>query len=80
MGSVDILGASGEQPATLVGARRFAIHATQMVDVTVEWPDGRRESHRLGAESVDDSLEPGDAVLVQRVMAMITGVRRAVEG
>lgn len=74
---MDLLGAEGGEPATLVSVRPFAIHVTPMVDVELAFPDGHREGHRLGAESVDDDLSPGDDVVVERVMAMVTGVRAA---
>lgn len=73
---MDLLGGSGDDRATVVGVRPFLLHATPMVDVLLRFPDGRRESHRLGAESVDEGLAEGDAVAVERVMAMVVGVRR----
>ncbi len=48
-----------------------------MVDVALRLPDGTTEAHRLGAESVDDGIAEGDAVTVERMMAMVVGVRRA---
>ncbi len=74
---MDLLGAAGPEPAELIGMRPFLIHTTPMVDVALRFPDGRTEQHRLGVESVDDGLQEGDAVTVERVMAMVVGVRRA---
>ena len=59
---MDLLGGSGSTNATVVALRL---------------PDGTTEAHRLGAESVDDGIAEGDAVTVERMMAMVVGVRRA---
>lgn len=74
---MDLLGGSGSTNATVVTLRPFLLHATPMVDVALRLPDGTTEAHRLGAESVDDGIAEGDAVTVERMMAMVVGVRRA---
>ncbi|MGH3664951.1 MAG: hypothetical protein ACRDU8_02465 [Egibacteraceae bacterium] len=65
------------ETATVAELRPFLLHATPMVDVALRFDDGHVESHRLGAESVAEGLAVGDAVTVERMMAMVVGVRRA---
>lgn len=74
---MDLLQPGGAETATLLAVRRFLIHTTPMVDVALRFPDGRTESHRLGAESVADGLAEGDQVAVERVMAMVVGIKPA---
>jgi hypothetical protein len=66
----------GERDAVVLEIRRFDIHGSGFVDVTVLFPDRSTSSARLGAESVPPDLEAGDHVTVSVAMSMIVGIER----
>ena len=66
----------GEQEATVVAIKPFDLHGTKYYDLAVRFADGSNEQARLGAESVPDGIEPGDAVMATRVANMVISLRR----
>lgn len=66
----------GEREAVIEEARPVSIHGAAFVDVTVGYPDGTRETARLGAESAPVDLEAGEHVLVSTAVNMIVAIRR----
>lgn len=66
----------GEREAVVQQVRPVSIHGAQFVDVTVGYPDGARETARLGTESVPQNLEAGERVLVSTAVKMIVAIRR----
>jgi len=67
----------GDREAVILEIRRFDIHGSGFVDVTVLFSDRSTASARLGAESVPPGLEPGDHVRVSLAMNMIVAVERS---
>jgi hypothetical protein len=65
----------GEREAVVLQVRRFDIHGSGFVDVTVAFRDRTTATARLGAESVPDALQAGDEVLASMAMNMIVGLR-----
>jgi hypothetical protein len=65
-----------EREATVREMRRFEVHGSRHVDVSVGYGDGMLETARLGAESVPDGLQVGERVMVGRVVNMIVSIRR----
>jgi hypothetical protein len=65
----------GEREAVVLEVRRFDIHGSGFVDVTVAFRDRTTATARLGTESVPDALQPGDEVLASMAMNMIVGLR-----
>jgi hypothetical protein len=65
----------GEREAIILEVRRFDIHGSGFVDVTVAFPDGTTSSARLGTESVPADLKAGDEVLVSTAINMIVEIR-----
>jgi hypothetical protein len=66
----------GDREAVILELRRFDIHGSGFVDVTVVFRDRSTASGRLGAESVSAEAEPGDHVRVSMAMNMIVGIER----
>ena len=66
----------GERDGEVRELRRFDLHGSAYVDVSVAYPDGVLESARLGIESVPEDLEVGDRVTVTRAVNMIVSIRR----
>jgi hypothetical protein len=67
----------GDRDGEILEIRRFDIHGSEFVDVTILFPDRSTASARLGAESVPSDLEPGDHVRVSLAMNMIVAVERS---
>jgi len=67
----------GERAARAEGVRPYSVHGVPHVEVALRFDDGSVEVARLGAESVDPGLAPGDRVVVRSVMATVVEVRRA---
>jgi hypothetical protein len=67
----------GDRDGEILEIRRFDIHGSAFVDVTVGFTDGSTASARLGAESVPPGLELGDHVRVSLAMNMIVAVERS---
>jgi hypothetical protein len=67
----------GDREALVLEVRRFDIHGSGFVDVTVGFPDRSTSSARLGAESVPADLKTGDRVLVSIAMNMIVAIQAA---
>jgi hypothetical protein len=67
----------GDREAVVLDVRRFDIHGSGFVDVTVGFSDRSTSSARLGIESVPGDLEPGARVVVTLAMNMIVAVNRA---
>jgi len=65
----------GEREAVVLDVRRFDIHGSGFVDVTVAFRDRTTVTARLGSESVPDGLKAGDEVLVSMAMNMIVAIR-----
>jgi len=65
----------GDRDAVILEIRRFDIHGSGFVDVTVAFPDRSVTSARLGAESVPAEIAPGDHVTVSLAMNMIVAIR-----
>jgi hypothetical protein len=68
-----------DREAVIVEIRRFDIHGSGFVDVTVAFPDRSTASARLGTESVPPDVEPGTHVLVSMAMNMIVGIERSAD-
>ena len=66
----------GEREAIVRDVRRFEIHGSPFVDVTLGNEDEMLETARLGAESVPEHLEVGEHVVVSTAMNMVVGIRR----
>jgi hypothetical protein len=66
----------GEQEALVVEAKPWDVHGVGYVDVTVALHDRTLETARLGRESVPVDLQPGEEVLVSKVMNVIVSMRR----
>jgi hypothetical protein len=66
----------GELEALVVEAKPWDVHGVGYVDVTVALRDRTLETARLGGESVPADLQPGEEVLVSKVMNMIVSIRR----
>jgi hypothetical protein len=69
----------GDRLAVIVEIRRFDIHGSGFVDVTVVFPDRSTATARLGAESVPAEVEPGDHVRVSMAMNMIVAIERSAD-
>jgi hypothetical protein len=67
----------GDREGEILEIRRFDIHGSEFVDVTILFPDRSTASARLGAESVPPGLELGDHVKVSLAMNMIVAVERS---
>ena len=67
----------GDRDAIVLEVRRFDIHGSGFVDVTVGFPDRSTSSARLGAESVPPEIAAGDHVTVSMAMNMIVAIRGA---
>jgi hypothetical protein len=65
----------GEREAVVLEVRRFDIHGSGFVDVTVVFRDRTTATARLGTESVPDALQAGDEVLASMAMNMIVELR-----
>jgi hypothetical protein len=65
----------GEREAVVLQVRRFDIHGSGFVDVTVAFRDRTTATARLGTESVPAALQTGDEVLASMAMNMIVGLR-----
>lgn len=66
----------GEQEALVVEVKPWDLHGVGYLDVTVAFRDRSVETARLGGESAPGDLQPGEEVLVSRVMNMIVSIRR----
>jgi hypothetical protein len=66
----------GQQEATVEAVKPFDLHGMRYYDLAVRFVDGHVEQARLGAESVPDGLEPGDAVMATRVANMVVSLSR----
>lgn len=66
----------GEVEAVVLSASGADLHGVRYVDVTVTYPSGGTESARLGPEGAPGDLEPGERVLVTRVVNQIVSIRR----
>ena len=66
----------GARDAVVLEARRFDIHGSGFIDVTVVFPDRSTSSARLGTESVPPDLSPGDRVTVTMAVNMIVAIER----
>jgi hypothetical protein len=66
----------GDLEALVVEAKPWDVHGVGYVDVTVALRDRTLETARLGGESVPADLQPGEEVLVSKVMNMIVSIRR----
>jgi hypothetical protein len=64
-----------EREAVILEVRRFDIHGSGFVDVTVAFRDRSTSSARLGSESIPADLKAGDEVLVSSAMNMIVEIR-----
>jgi hypothetical protein len=56
--------------------RPYEIHGSPYVEVALAFADRTFEKAQLGAESVPDGLQPGDAVVVRSAMNVIVAVER----
>ena len=66
----------GELEAVVVEVKPWDVHGVGYVDVTVVFPDRMLETARLGPESIPADLQPGENVIVNKVVNMIVGIRR----
>lgn len=66
----------GEVEAVVVEIRELDIHGVRYVDVSIAYRDRSVEQARLGAESVPENLQAGDAVLATKAANMIIALRR----
>jgi len=66
----------GAREAVVLEVRRFDIHGSGFVDVTVLYPDRSTSSARLGTESVPPDLAQGEHVVVSRAVNMIVAIER----
>jgi len=66
----------GSREAVVLEIRRFDIHGSGFVDVTVIFSDRSTSSARLGAESVPPDLAQGDHVVVSTAVNMIVAIER----
>ncbi len=57
--------------------RAFDLHGVVYRDVGVVFPDGTRQSARLGPEAVPEGLAVGDRVVARIVANMMVGIARA---
>ena len=67
----------GDREGVILEIRRFDIHGSAFVDVTILFADRSTASARLGAESVLPGIGPGDHVRVSLAMNMIVAVERS---
>jgi hypothetical protein len=65
----------GDRDAVVLEVRRFEIHGSGFVDVTVVLQDRSTMTARIGAESVPPEMAPGDHVTVSLAMNMIVAIR-----
>ena len=65
-----------EVDALVVEVNYLDVHGVGHVDVTVVYRDRSLDTTRLGVESVPDGLQPGDQVVVSKVMNMIVALRK----
>lgn len=66
----------GDQEALVVEVKPWDVHGVGYVDVTVALRDRTLETARLGTESVPADLEPGEEVLLSKVMNVVVAIRR----
>ena len=66
----------GEREGVVRDVRRFDVHGSPYVDVTIAEEGRVLETARLGAESVPEDLEVGERVMVSRAMSVIVAIRR----
>ncbi len=71
-----------DQPGTLEGVQRYAIHGSPYVRVFFVFEGDAETVHQaqLPSEAFDESLRPGDAITVTMVMRTVMAVRRRGEG
>jgi hypothetical protein len=67
----------GDREAVVLEIRRFDIHGSGFVDVSVVFPDRMISSARLGTESVPADLASGDHVTVSVAMNMIVAISKS---
>jgi hypothetical protein len=66
----------GDSEALVVEVKPWDVHGVGYVDVTVALRDRTLETARLGKESVPENLQPGEEVLLSKVMNTIVSIRR----
>jgi hypothetical protein len=66
----------GEQEATVLDVKPFALHGVTYYDVTLTFADETVDQARLGPEGVPEGLQPGERVMATRVANMVVSLRR----
>jgi hypothetical protein len=69
---------SGKKDATLRAIRQVDIHGTRFYDIEYSHDDAPEQvrAARVGVESADQSLQPGDPISVSYLMNVVTAVAR----
>lgn len=66
----------GERNATIVELQPYDVHGSPHVRVVLAFEDRTFLQAQLGAESVPESLEPGDPVIVRLAMSVVVALER----
>jgi hypothetical protein len=69
-------GVLGERTAVVAEVRPYEVHGSPHVTVALAFADGTFAQAQLGAESVPDGLQPGDAVVVRMAMSVVVALER----
>jgi len=71
-----------DQPGTLEGVQRYTIHGSPYARVffTLEGDAETVQQAQLPIEAFDESLRPGDAIVVTMLMRTVMAVGRRVTG
>ena len=74
----DVMIMSGKKDATLREVRLIDIHGTRFYDITYTHDDApaQARSARIGVEDAYPDPRPGDAICVNYVMNVLTGIVR----
>jgi hypothetical protein len=66
----------GERTATIAELQPYEVHGSPHVRVALAFADGTFMQAQLGAESVPEGLQPGDAVIVRLAMNIVVRLDR----
>lgn len=69
-------GVLGERTAVVADVQPYEVHGSRHVTVALAFPDGTFMQAQLGAESVPDGLQKGDAVVVKLAMSVVVALER----
>ena len=70
-------GVLGERTAVVADGQPYEGHGSRHVTVALAFPDGTFMQAQLGAESVPDGLQKGDAVVVKLAMSVVVALARS---